>query len=62
MKSKIEKQAFDTIPYGGAGLIVAYPRSAEGIDKAVSRSLKKAVGEADGKRVDALKQAMAEAQ
>jgi len=63
VKSKIEKQAFETIPYGGAGLIVAYPRSsADGIDKAVSRALKKAVGEADGKRVDALKQAMAEAQ
>ena len=63
VKSKIEKQAFETIPYGGAGLIVAYPRSsAEGIDTAVSRALKKAVGEADGKRVHALKQAMAEAQ
>lgn len=63
VKSKIEKQAFDTIPYGGAGLIVAYPRSsAEVIDGAVSRSLKKAVGEADGKRVQALKQAMGEAQ
>ena len=63
VKSKIEKQAFDTIPFGGAGVIVAYPRSsADGIDKAVSRALKKAVGEADGKRVEALKAAMAEAQ
>lgn len=63
VKSKIEKQAFETIPYGGAALIVAYPRSsAEGIDGAVTRALKKAVGEADGKRVQALKQAMAEAQ
>ena len=63
VKSKIEKQAFESIPYGGAGLIVAYPRSsAEGIDGAVTRALKKAVGEADGKRVHALKQAMAEAQ
>jgi hypothetical protein len=36
-----QKQAFETIPYGGAGLIAAYPRSsAEGIDKAVSRALK----------------------
>ena len=63
VKSKIEKQAFDSIPYGGAGLIVAYPRSsADGIDQAVSRALEKAVGEADGKKVEALKKAMAEAQ
>lgn len=63
VKSKIEKQAFDTIPYGGAGLIVAYPRSsADGVDRAVTRSNKKAVGEADGKKVKALKKAMAEAQ
>ena len=49
VKSKIEQQAFDTIPYGGAALIVAYPRSsADAIDNAVTRALKKAVGEADG--------------
>ncbi len=63
VKKKIERQAFDTIPFGGAGLIVAYPRSsADGVDQAVTRSLKKAVGEADGKKVDALKQALAQAQ
>ena len=63
VKKKIEQQAFDTIPFGGAGLIVAYPRSsADRIDQAVSRSLKKAVGEADGKKLDALKHALAEAQ
>lgn len=63
VKNKIEQQAFDTIPFGGAGLIVAYPRSsAERVDQAVTRSLKKAIGEADGKKVDALKRAMAEAQ
>lgn len=44
-------------------MIVAYPRSsADGIDNAVSRALKKAVGEADGRRVKALKAAMAETQ
>jgi arylsulfatase len=60
---KLEQQAFDTIPYGGAGLIVAYPRSsAQGVDQAVTHSLKKAVGEAEGKKLDALKQALAEAQ
>ena len=63
VKSKIEQQAFETIPYGGAGLIGAYPRSsAEGVDKAVTHALKKAVGEAEGKRVDALKKALADAQ
>jgi hypothetical protein len=51
IKSKIEQQAFEAIPYGGAGLIVAYPRSsAHGVDKAVTHGLKKAVGEAEGKR------------
>ena len=63
VKKKIEEQAFDTIPYGGAGLIVAYPRSsADSVDEAVTRSLKKAVGEADGKKLAALKEALAAAQ
>ncbi len=63
VKKKIEQQAFDTIPFGGAGLIVAYPRSsAEGVDKAVTNALKKAVGEAEGKKLDALKEALAKAQ
>ena len=63
VKKKIEQQAFDTIPFGGAGLIVAYPRSsAERVDQAVSRSLKKAVGEAEGKKLEALKKALAVAQ
>jgi uncharacterized membrane protein len=63
VKRKIEQQAFDTIPFGGAGLIVAYPRSsAARVDQAVTRSLQKAIGEADGKKVGALKRALAEAQ
>ncbi|HSC51351.1 MAG TPA: DUF1269 domain-containing protein, partial [Gaiellaceae bacterium] len=63
VKSKLEQQAFETIPYGGAALIVAYPRSSgDEVDKAVTRSLKKAVGEAEGRRVAALKKALAEAQ
>jgi uncharacterized membrane protein len=63
IKKKIEQQAFDNIPYGGAGLIVAYPRSAaDEVDKVVTHSLKKAVGEADGKKLAALKAALAEAQ
>ncbi len=63
IKKKIEQQAFDTIPFGGAGLIVAYPRSsADGVDKAVTNALKKAVGEAEGKKLESLKKALAEAQ
>ena len=30
MKSQIEEQAEETIPWGGAGLIVAYPRESAG--------------------------------
>lgn len=63
VKSQVEEQAEQTIPWGGAGLIVAYPRSsAEAVDGAVSHALKKAVGEAEGKKVKALKEALAEAQ
>ena len=62
-KDKIEEQAAETIPWGGAGVIVAYPReSADDIDKAVSRAIKKVVGEAEGKKVKALKAALADAQ
>ena len=63
VKSKIEEQAAQTIPWGGAGLIVAYPSSsAGGVDAAVTHSLKKIVGEAEGKKVEALKAALADAQ
>jgi uncharacterized membrane protein len=59
----IEEQAFDDIPCGGAGLIVAYPHSsADDVDRAVTRAVKKAVGEADGKKLAALKEALAEAE
>ena len=63
VKSKIEEQAAETIPWGGAGLIVAYPRdSAEAIDQAVTHALKKTVGEAEGSKAKALKAALADAQ
>jgi arylsulfatase len=63
VKSKIEEQAAQTIPWGGAGMIVAYPRSsADVVDNAVTHALKKVVGEAEGKKVQALKAAMADAQ
>ncbi len=48
---------------GGAGLIVAYPRSdAEKIEPVVTRAVKKVVGEAEGHHVQALKDAIGDAQ
>jgi arylsulfatase len=61
--SKIEEQAGETIPIGGAGLIVAYPHAvAEKVEPAVTRAIKHVVGEAEGHHVEALKGALAEAQ
>jgi uncharacterized membrane protein len=61
--SKLEEQAGATIPLGGAGLIVAYPHSAAAkVEPAVTRALTKAVGEAEGHHVKALKGAIADAQ
>jgi hypothetical protein len=55
--------AEETIPIGGAGLIVAYPRSAaDKVEPAVTRALQKVVGEAEGHHVKALKGALADAQ
>ena len=60
---KIGEQAGETIPLGGAGLIVAYPHSAAGkVEPAVTRAIKKVVGEAEGHHVQALKAAIADAQ
>lgn len=59
----IGEKAGETIPIGGAGLIVAYPHSAgETVDPAVTRTVKKVVGEAEGHHVQALKAALADAQ
>ena len=61
--SKIEEMAGATIPIGGAGLILAYPRSAaDKIEPAVTCAVQKAVGEAEGHHVKALKGALADAQ
>ena len=61
--SKLEEQAGETIPIGGAGLIVAYPHSAAGkVEPAVTRAVQKAIGEAEGHHVQALKGAIADAQ
>ena len=61
--SEVEKMAERTIPIGGAGLIVAYPRSAgERVEPAVKRAIQKVIGEAEGHHVKALKSALADAQ
>jgi uncharacterized membrane protein len=61
--SSVEKMAEETIPIGGAGLIVAYPRSvADKVEPAVKRAIQKVVGEAEGHHVKALKGALADAQ
>lgn len=60
---KIEEAAGETIPIGGAGLIVAYKHADAGqVEPAVTRALKKVVGEAEGHHVKALKGALADAQ
>jgi uncharacterized membrane protein len=61
--SKIEEAAGETIPLGGAGLIVAYKREDAGVvEPTLTRAIKKVVGEADGRHVAALKSALADAQ
>ena len=60
---KLGEQAGETIPLGGAGLIVVYSKSeAEKIEAAVSRTVKRVKGEAEGRHVQAVKGALAEAQ
>ena len=60
---KIGEQAGETIPLGGAGLIVAYSHSeAESVEPAVTRAVQKVVGEAEGSHVEALKGALEDAQ
>ena len=60
---KLGEQAGETIPLGGAGLIVVYSHSeADKVEPAVTRAVKKANGEAEGSHVQALKGALADAQ
>ena len=60
---EIGEQAGTTIPLGGAGLIVAYSHpEADKVEPAVTRAVEKAIGEAEGRHVQALKAAVAEAQ
>jgi uncharacterized membrane protein len=60
---KLGEQAGATIPIGGAGLIVAYHHAhSEAVEAAVTRAVEKAVGEAEGSHVKALKGAITDAQ
>jgi uncharacterized membrane protein len=60
---KIGEQAGTTIPLGGAGLIVAYSHEeATKVEPSVTRAVEKAIGEAEGRHVEALKGALADAQ
>jgi arylsulfatase len=60
---KLGEQVGATIPIGGAGLIVAYSHTeAEKVEPAVARALQKVIGEAEGRHVQALKGALADAQ
>ena len=59
----IEQQAQDSIPIGGAGLMVAYsPESAPVVEAAVTRAISRVIGEGTGSRSEALKAALANAQ
>jgi uncharacterized membrane protein len=59
----IAEKAGDTIPIGGAGLIVAYHHNvADQVEPAVTRAVQQVVGEAEGHRVEALRAALADAQ
>jgi uncharacterized membrane protein len=60
---KLGEQVGATIPIGGAGLIVAYSHTeAEKVEPAVTRALQKVIGQAEGRHVQALKGALADAQ
>ena len=60
---EIGKQAGEAIPVGGAGLIVVFSRSeAERVEPAVTRAVQQVKGEAEGRHVQAVKGALADAQ
>jgi uncharacterized membrane protein len=62
VETKLEEQAEQTIPIGGAGLIVVYEhKHAEVIEAAVQRPVKKVVGEATDSHLKAVKAALADA-
>ena len=62
VEGALEKQAEETIPIGGAGLIVVYDhKHAATIEPAVNRAIKRVVGEATDGHAKAVKAALADA-
>jgi uncharacterized membrane protein len=62
VETALEAQAEQTIPIGGAGLIVVYEhKHAETVEAAVTRAIKKVVGEATDSHLKAVKAALADA-
>ena len=62
VESALEAQAEETIPIGGAGLIVVYDhRHAATVEAAVTRPIKRVVGEATDSHIKAVKAALADA-
>jgi len=62
VESALEAQAEQTIPIGGAGLIAVYDHEhAAAIEAAVTRAIKRVVGEATDSHVKAVKAALADA-
>lgn len=62
VESALEAQAEQTIPIGGAGLIVVYEHEHTAVvEAAVTRAIKKVVGEATDSHLKAVKGALADA-
>ncbi len=62
VESALEAQAQETIPIGGAGLIVVYDhKHAATIEAAVKRPITKVIGEATDSHIKAVKAALADA-
>jgi arylsulfatase len=62
VESTLEAQAQETIPIGGAGLIVIYDhKHTETVEGAVTRPIKRVIGEATDSHVKAVKAALADA-
>jgi uncharacterized membrane protein len=61
-ETALEAQAEETIPIGGAGLIVVYEHEHTAVvEAAVTRAIKKVIGEATDSHVKAVKGALADA-
>ena len=60
--NRLKEEAGAAIPIGGAGLILVYPRaSAHAVEPAVKRAISKTKGEAEGRHLQAVRGALADA-